>query len=97
MVEHRSPKPGAGGSSPSTPASPPENAPQKTKTMNKLNVTEFARGVRTEVARVTWPSRKETMVTTGMVFVMVVLSAVFFLIVDQILSIVVRTLFGLGG
>jgi len=46
---------------------------------------------------VTWPSRKETMITTAMVFVMVIFASIFFLIVDQILSIGVRTVLGLGG
>ena len=43
--------------------------------MAKLNVAEFAQQVRQEAARVTWPSRKETMVTTGMVFLMVFIAA----------------------
>ena len=56
----------------------------------------FVREVRAEVARVTWPSRKETMVTTGLVFAMVALAAVFFLVVDQIIGLGVRALFSAG-
>jgi preprotein translocase subunit SecE len=48
------------------------------------------------VARVTWPSRKETMVTTAMVFAMVFVAAAFFFLVDQALSAGVRLIFGLG-
>ena len=55
------------------------------------------REVRREVSKVTWPTRKETAVTTGMVFVMVVLASLFFLVVDQVLSLGVRTILGLGG
>ncbi|HTC07338.1 MAG TPA: preprotein translocase subunit SecE [Acetobacteraceae bacterium] len=58
---------------------------------------KFVRDVRTEVGRVTWPSRKETLVTTGLVFAMVTLSALFFFFVDQIIGLGVRTLFGVGG
>ncbi len=64
--------------------------------MAKLNVAEFAQQVRQEASRVTWPSRKETMVTTGMVFLMVFLAAGFFFAVDQIMSYGVRLLFGIG-
>jgi preprotein translocase subunit SecE len=65
--------------------------------MAKVSPGEFVRQVRQEVAKVTWPSRKETTVTTGMVFVMVFLAAIFFFIVDQILSLGVRAILGLGG
>ncbi len=62
----------------------------------KTNAAEFVQQVRQELARVTWPTRKETMVTTAMVFVMVFIAAAFFFVVDQILSEGVRLLFGLG-
>ncbi len=65
--------------------------------MTKFNPGLFIREVRQEVAKVTWPSRKETMITTGMVFVMVFLAALFFLIIDQILSGGVGLILGLGG
>jgi preprotein translocase subunit SecE len=64
--------------------------------MAKLNVAAFAQQVRQEASRVTWPSRKETMVTTGMVFLMVFVAAGFFFVVDQVMSYAVRLLFGLG-
>jgi preprotein translocase subunit SecE len=64
--------------------------------MAKTNVTEFIQQVRQEVGRVTWPTRKETLVTTGMVFVMVFLAAIFFFAVDTALAYGVRLLFGLG-
>jgi preprotein translocase subunit SecE len=61
------------------------------------NPTEFAREVRREAARVTWPTRKETLITTGMVFVMVIVASIFFLIVDQVIGFGVRTVLGLGS
>jgi preprotein translocase subunit SecE len=64
--------------------------------MAKTNVAEFAQQVRQELSRVTWPTRKETMVTTAMVFVMVFIAAAFFFVVDQALSYGVRLVFGLG-
>ena len=61
-----------------------------------FNPARFLREVRTEVGRVTWPSRKETAVTTGLVFVMVALAAVFFFVIDQIFGLGVRLLFGVS-
>jgi preprotein translocase subunit SecE len=54
---------------------------------------KFLRDVRAEVGKVTWPSRRETGVTTLMVFIMAVLVAVFFLVVDQVIGFGVRALF----
>jgi preprotein translocase subunit SecE len=65
--------------------------------MAKINPGQFVREVRQEVSRVTWPTRKETGVTTAMVFLMVFLASIFFLLVDQILSFGVRQILGLGG
>ena len=53
--------------------------------------------MRQEVSKVTWPTRKETMITTGMVFIMVFLAAIFFFLVDQILSFGSCARLGLGG
>ena len=64
--------------------------------MAKTTATEFVQQVRQELSRVTWPTRKETLVTTAMVFAMTFIAAVFFFVVDQILSYGVRLLFGLG-
>ncbi|HVO04086.1 MAG TPA: preprotein translocase subunit SecE [Candidatus Cybelea sp.] len=58
---------------------------------------EFFRQVRQEVAKVTWPTRKETTLTTVMVFAMVVLASVFFLLVDLGLSNLVSLILGFGG
>ena len=58
--------------------------------MAKTNPFTFLQQVRSEMAKVTWPTRNETTVTTVMVFIFVTLAAIFFLIADWILS------FGIG-
>ncbi|GGK43204.1 preprotein translocase subunit SecE [Salinarimonas ramus] len=63
----------------------------------KTTPFEFLQQVRQEGSKVTWPTRKETMVTTGMVFVMVLLASLFFLVVDQLLRLGVGAVLGLGG
>jgi preprotein translocase subunit SecE len=63
----------------------------------KTSPIEFFRQVRQEANKVTWPSRKETLVTGAMVFVMVVITGTFFLVVDQLLSLAVRLLLGVKG
>ena len=59
--------------------------------------TEFPKQVRQEAAKVTWPSRKETLITTAMVFVMSILAAIFFVVVDSLLNFGVSKILGLGG
>ncbi|MGI9372511.1 MAG: preprotein translocase subunit SecE [Hyphomicrobiales bacterium] len=62
--------------------------------MAKTNPFEFVQQVRAETAKVTWPTRKETMVTTIMVLIMVAFASVFFLAVDQVLSWLISFLIG---
>jgi len=57
----------------------------------------FIREVRAEVSKVTWPSRKETVITTGLVFMLSALAALFFFVVDQAVGVGVRALFGVGA
>ena len=65
--------------------------------MSKVNPAHFVRQVRQEVAKVSWPSRKETGIGTLMVFIMVFLAAIFFFVVDLGLSWGVQLILGLGG
>jgi preprotein translocase subunit SecE len=65
--------------------------------MAKTSPVEFVREVKREVSKVTWPTRKEALITTAMVFVMAFIMGIFFLLVDQLLSIGVRALLGIGG
>ncbi|MEM1410456.1 MAG: preprotein translocase subunit SecE [Pseudomonadota bacterium] len=64
--------------------------------MAKTNPFEFIQQVRSETSKVTWPTRRETIVTTIMVFIMVFIAAIFFLLADQVLSWGVSLLLGLG-
>ncbi|HYA74457.1 MAG TPA: preprotein translocase subunit SecE [Roseiarcus sp.] len=60
------------------------------------NPFEFLQQVRSEASKVVWPTRRETLITTGMVMLMVVFASVFFLVVDEALRIVVSLALGIG-
>ena len=65
--------------------------------MAKTNPFKFIQEVRSETSKVTWPTRKETAVTTAMVFVMVLIASIFFLVADQLMSSGSAMLLGVGG
>jgi preprotein translocase subunit SecE len=67
------------------------------KQMAKVSPFKFMQEVRAEAQKVTWPTRKETTVTTIMVFVMVVITSLFFLAADQIMRIAVSFLLGINS
>ena len=77
MVERRSPKPEAEGSSPSAPA-------KNKETMR--NPIKFIQEVKQEAFKVTWPTGKETLQGALMVFAMAVVMSLFFLLLDQLLK-----------
>ena len=54
--------------------------------MANFNPLQYLKDVRQETAKVTWPSRRETMITTIMVLVMVTISSIFFLGVDAVIK-----------
>ncbi len=62
-----------------------------------FNLVKYLRDVRAEAAKTTWPTRKETVQTTGLVLAMVAMTALFFLAVDQIIGAGMRILFGAGS
>jgi len=62
--------------------------------MAKVSPFKFLQEVRAEVQKVTWPTRKETTVTTILVFVMVLIASLFFLLADQVMRIAVSFLLG---
>lgn len=62
--------------------------------MARTNPFTFLQQVRSEAAKVTWPSRRETMISTVMVLIMVVLASTFFFTVDQVFSLGFDLLFG---
>ena len=61
------------------------------------NPLQFMREVREEVGKVSWPSRRETIVTTVMVLIMAVAAAIFFMLADQVISKLVKIVLGFGG
>ncbi|MGA9266614.1 MAG: preprotein translocase subunit SecE [Rhodomicrobium sp.] len=65
--------------------------------MAKVGPFEFLQQVRAETAKVVWPSRRETVVTTIMVVLMAVFASVFFLLSDQIFSKVIWFILTLGS
>ncbi|KAF0226699.1 MAG: preprotein translocase subunit [Beijerinckiaceae bacterium] len=64
--------------------------------MAKPNPVEFLQEVQNEGKKVSWPTRKETMITTGMVFVLVVVASIFFLLADIVIRWGVALVLGLG-
>jgi len=63
----------------------------------KTNPFTFLQQVRTEVSKVTWPTRRETTVSAIMVFIMVFIAGLFFFLIDKVLSWVVQLLLTFGG
>jgi preprotein translocase subunit SecE len=65
--------------------------------MAKFDLFKFLQEVRAEGQKVTWPTRKETTVTTMMVFVMVFVTSIFFLLADQVMRLGVGFLLGINS
>ncbi len=61
-----------------------------------IKPVEYFRQVRSEVRKVTWPSRKETTVSTIMVFIMVFIAAVFLYFADQIIAFIIQMILSIG-
>jgi preprotein translocase subunit SecE len=64
--------------------------------MAKTNPFEFIQQVRAETAKVTWPTRNETLITTVMVIIMAIVASIFFLLADGIMAWGVSFLLGTG-
>ena len=65
--------------------------------MAKISPFKFLQEVRSETEKVTWPTRRETLITTAMVFVMVAIASIFFLVADQIVRMLVTFVLGLAS
>jgi preprotein translocase subunit SecE len=59
------------------------------------NPLEFLQEVRSEAGKVTWPTRRETLITTALVILMVLLASLFFVVVDWALRIAVTGILNL--
>lgn len=64
--------------------------------MAKNSPLEFLQQVRSEASKVTWPSRKETMITTAMVLLMIVVASIFFMFTDWVIRLFVAFVLGIG-
>ena len=62
-----------------------------------VNPAQFIQQVRAETAKVVWPTRRETLLTTVMVFIMAALAAVFFFLIDQIIGIGIDQVLRIGS
>jgi len=65
--------------------------------MAKLSPFKFLQEVRSETDKVTWPTRRETTITTIMVFVMVAVSSVLFLVADQVIRMLITFILGVAA
>ncbi|MBF0248015.1 MAG: preprotein translocase subunit SecE [Alphaproteobacteria bacterium] len=65
--------------------------------MAKTTPAKFVQEVRQETAKVTWPTRRETAISTVTVLIMAFMAAIFFFLVDQLLSWGVRLILGMGN
>jgi preprotein translocase subunit SecE len=65
--------------------------------MAKFSPFKFLQEVRTETDKVTWPTRRETFITTIMVFIMVAVASVLFLVADQVIRIGITFILGVGA
>lgn len=60
------------------------------------NPFTFLQQVRAETAKVTWPSRRETMISTAMVLVFALIAMLFFFAADQVMAYAVELILGIG-
>tara|TARA_Y100000389_G_scaffold84837_1_gene81572 strand:+ start:1354 stop:1539 length:186 start_codon:yes stop_codon:yes gene_type:complete len=60
----------------------------------KFNPAKYLREVRQEVSKVTWPSKKETFTSAGIVLIVISIAAVILMLVDQLFSFLVRVVLG---
>jgi preprotein translocase subunit SecE len=65
--------------------------------MAKVSPIKFLQEVRQETAKVTWPTRRETFITTIMVLVTATLAGIFFLFADQVIRFLVTLVLGIGS
>ena len=65
--------------------------------MAEVSPFKFLQEVRTETQKVTWPSRRETMITTVMVFIMVTAASIFFLVADQLIRFLITLVLRVGS
>ena len=70
--------------------------PGRRRGVSVANPFQFLQEVRAEADKVTWPTRRETLITTGLVILMVLFAALFFVAVDQGLRFFVTLILSIG-
>lgn len=68
-----------------------------TKSKKKKSIVSFFREVKMEASKITWISKKETVNTSIMVFIMLTFFAMFFFVIDQVLGFGIRLILGMGA
>jgi preprotein translocase subunit SecE len=74
----------------------PRDKDERQMASNSTNPFVFIQQVRTETSKVTWPSRRETLISSIMVLIFACLAAIFFFLSDQVISWVVELILGIG-
>lgn len=66
----------------------------KDNAVKKVSPMQFVQQVKQETKKVTWPTRQETTVTSVMVLIIAVLAAIFFLMADGLISMILKPILG---
>ncbi|MGW9230913.1 preprotein translocase subunit SecE [Pseudorhizobium sp. NPDC055634] len=64
---------------------------------SKTNPVQFLQQVRSEASKITWPSRRETLISTAMVLLMVIFAALFFFAADQLIGWLIGLVLNVGN
>jgi preprotein translocase subunit SecE len=75
----------------------PSKIPAPAPEVKKIGPVQFFKEVRSEVRKISWASRNETLISTVFVFIMVVVAALFFFAVDATLRAAVGAILSIGG
>jgi preprotein translocase subunit SecE len=101
LVEHRSPKPKGGNQGPRAQGKPSRVnlGPNRngSNVMASFKPVQFFNDVKREAKRISWPSAKETRLSTIMVFVMVTISGLFLFTADQAIGAVIKMILNVKG
>jgi preprotein translocase subunit SecE len=73
----------------------PASSPTDTENVS-MNPAKFVREVRQEMTKVTWPTRKETMISAAMVVIIAAMASVFFVAVDMVIGTLIKLVLGVG-
>jgi len=65
--------------------------------MAKTNPLQFIQQVRSEASKIVWPTRREVLLTTAMVFVMAAITATFFSLIDLLIKSGLQAILGMAG